>query len=165
MYKSTPTSFTLKDPFLWEIWGVKNTHSKNVLLWAWLSDDINRETAVHVATSCKLYVLHVSESETDSSQSDEPGYENTLGSTSENDSEAPEPGEIAPYSYEPSSSDSGSDSSVSEQKIPAVSLIYEHFTSPGKTLRISKQNSVRRNALERYVELQINFSQKSPRQS
>ena len=54
------------------------------------------------------------ESETDSSQSDEPSYENTLGSTSESDSEAPEPGEIAPYSYEPSSSDSGSDSSVSE---------------------------------------------------
>ena len=50
----------------------------------------------------------------DSTQSDEPNYENTLGSTSESDSEAPESGEIALYSYEPSSSDSGSDSSVSE---------------------------------------------------
>ena len=92
-----------------------HTHSINFLLWAWLRDDSNRETAVHVATSCKtLCCYNMSASETDSSQSDEPSYENTLVSTSESDSEAPQPGEIAPYSYKPSSSDSGSDSSVFE---------------------------------------------------
>ena len=38
-----------------------------------------------------------------------------LGSTSESESKAPESAQIAPYSYEPSSSsDAGSDSSVSE---------------------------------------------------